>query len=267
MIPDLYDRKLGFGELLAASWRVFKGNIKFLLLFCIAANGLLAIAEWMVSFSLPDSLDYRLVESWSQLVGGLFDYIPALGAIVITARYLEARPISSSDVFNELRRMLGAGLHVNLYLSIVGLAHLFLIYSTSKSIFGLVAPFIQTFSLILFAIVSIYISFALQALVLRNRRGRGTLIYSWRTVKGQWGTVFGKMFLLGIVVGLPLVVILVFGMRFSIVFSSVMKQICTLIFPVFSTIFLTVLFLNIDREGLKEKVEELTHPANPVNPV
>ena len=66
MIPDLYDRKLGLLEILAASWKIYKHNFKFLLLFVFLSNFLAYRLNYslIVSSGLKISLPYWMPGCW-----------------------------------------------------------------------------------------------------------------------------------------------------------------------------------------------------------
>jgi hypothetical protein len=58
---------------------------------------------------------------------------------------------------------------------------------------GIIVGLSTLFFIIPGIVVSVFYTFTLHALVLRNRRGYDALEYSWRVVKGDWGMVFGLL--------------------------------------------------------------------------
>ena len=114
-----------------------------------------------------------------------------------------------------------------------------------------------------------YFIFTLQALVFRKQTGLSAFAYSFRTVRGRWWKIFGTMILLILIMLAPcLTAILILKRVFSVAITDLMYWIVPLFtfIGMFVEAFFTILFLNIDREGLKEKVDELEHPVDPVDP-
>ena len=84
MIPDLYDRKLGLLEILAASWRIYSRNFKILLLFVFLLNFLAYRINYslVVWNKLKVTLPFWMPASWD--IHTLFvPFVTALSTVLV----------------------------------------------------------------------------------------------------------------------------------------------------------------------------------------
>jgi len=261
MIPDLYDRKMGFKELLMASWWVFKTHFRQLLLFCFGVNLCLIFLNHLVGIFLSDTLGYNGMRFFGQLPEMIFNYVPELGAIIITTGAAKSQLVSGTRVFREIRGLFVSGLVISLCFLIFHTGLMVLSFLFSKEMIGVIAPIVSVFIGIFYFAMMVYLLFVNQALAICGRRGTSAFVYSWKTVRGRWWSVFCNMFLLGLIVALPLVLQ---AWILKTVVSEVLLGVLRLFYETFGAIFITILFLNIDREGIKLVVDELKYPVDPV---
>ncbi len=272
MIPDLYDRKLGFGEMFKGSWQILCRNIKHLLVFVFGIAVLLKILDISVSRFIPASnLGLYVEAQLNSIVSRFFGYVPFIATILITQRSLAMDEASSNSLFKGVKRYFWMGLWVQIITQVVGsLSWIPRIVRQSVEADFATATFLGVFIPVISLVLMVYFFFSFQALILKKKRGFACFSYSFRVVRGRWWRVAGVMMLFGFLTITPLYLLVALLVKAS---SSIDLQdgmyLATPFFSLigaFMSIFASIFFLNIDRENKEGQVDELKHPADPVNP-
>lgn len=266
MVPGLYDRELGFWDIFGGGWRVLRANLKPLFLFCFTGYVVLMLASWLLSVlfaqtSCSSLFGYRAIRFVCGLPLFLFEYIPSLGAIIITVGAVKNESVSVSRGFREVRGLFWSGFVISLYSLVLSAGMLTLFVLSSEEMVGIIAPAASVFIGILYLAIMMYLLFVNQALAIHGRKGWSAFVYSWKTVRGRWRPIFGKMLLLMVLLAAPFA-FAAFALRapaFEMLFA-LLKLSCRVFFVIFSTI----LFLNIDWDGQEGQVDK---PASPDDPV
>jgi len=268
MISDLYNRKLNLGEILSASWKIYIRNFKYLLLFVFVVNFLALRINYAVFFPLNDF--FQAMPSWLgppqnfQKIVMLFTIISSVAAIKITANEAVSKAVTVSGLCQRILSCLWVSLGVSLVFMVLRWVFNLPILAVSHGLFSasgwrlglLIAVFLP-----IQVGLYIYLSFVYQAVVVRGQSLIKAFRYSFRVVRGRWWKVFWAAIVIGFIPG----IIGYFFMRIqapSMVARHLLWSFKSLL-GIFQTIGMTILFLNIDREGLAEKVDELMHPVDP----
>lgn len=259
MIPNLCDRELKFSEIFKASWRILFSSFKYLCFFYVAVSIGLRLIYRLFSSIFPQVSEHRVVSYLSGTAYTVLMSFATLGAVFIVMCVLENKPISVAGIFYDLRRKALAGFIVGLLCQIPEILLWVPYFSIApKGVFGKMWPAVVAVLVVIRVLVIVYFIFSLQTVAVRNKKGIEALRYSCRTVWGHWWKVFGKLLLFNLIFAVPIVILEID--------LQAMKEIRIIVMPfigAFLAVFLTILFLNIDREGLKEKVDELRHPVIP----
>jgi len=272
MISGLYDRELEFGEILKAAWQTYSRNFFYIFLFCFLVGCVLRGVDYLIFISLSYSpQDPALAGHSKILFSGFFGFVFSLVVLSIVKSEQKNETVCWSSIFYTVRHFFWAAFLVYFLVQLIStLTWMPGVLLRFNNITDSVSTFVQLPLFIISFMLTVYFTFACEALVLREEYAASALVYSYRTVKGRWWRILGIIILLGMMVGIP-VMILAFVVRSAVQVS--MSAGLYLLFPVtmvfnaYFSVFFAILFLNIDREGLKGKVEELRHPVDPVNPV
>jgi hypothetical protein len=252
MIPDLYDRKLGVGELLKASWRICKEKAQYLLLFAVGIRMAVLIFEYIVGTYLPTMKWLSVLLVFPAEMTAIFMVLSAVNGEVISRQILQEslkRNLASGFLVNALTTLFTWLLFIPSWLSV------------STGLFGKSGVYITVVFVLTAFAFSTYLLFSLQALIVQKQRGINALLYSYRMVRGRWLEVFGKILSVGLIIGVP---ILIFGAVFG--FIRAYLKFITPFFATFVDVYITILFLNIDMKGLCTRVDRFRHPVDPVIP-
>lgn len=268
MIPDLYDRELKFGEIFKVSWKIFFRNFKYLFVF-----GFLLLAGLKQLDSLVISLpviagDTFLAHHLDGTISTTFEFIFCIVTISIAKQSVAAQQVSWGYLFWRIKKFFWAALLIHvietLFSSLTWVPGFMFRLGGYESV---LAKVFQGGLALIVAVFAVYFIFTCQTLVLRGKTGFSAFGYSFRAVKGRWWKMFGTLTLLGLTIIIPLVVIMIALKRlFAVPLTAGTQWILPVVMfmSAFGSIYFTILFLNIDREGLKEKVDELRYPVNPV---
>ncbi|MBC8206348.1 MAG: hypothetical protein ISR85_04545 [Kiritimatiellales bacterium] len=252
MIPDIYDRKLGFGETFSVSWKVFYSNIKYILVFSLVAGLLVRVADYLLFSVLPET-DNLMVEAYSKnILGSLFGYLFGVFSITIVERFVNGLTVCWTVLFESLRKYFWLAFWVHLIESVLmflSRAPRIVSWGADSSPSWLV--FLEFAGMFAFIAMTVCFYFTMQAVVLRDQRGFKAICYSCRVVKGRWWLLFGYSIILSIVIGIFL---FCFTFPLSRVLNCPVSDVAYWAYPVSSVlgsyimVFFTVIFLNVDRD-------------------
>ncbi len=273
MIPDLYNRKHRLGEFFVDGWKIYCRYFVYLVAFVLSCEFLALLFQ----FAVPK------VEGWGALriVAGLFaELITLIGTIAvmfITVQATSGLPVSWESCRRKVSDKLGSAMWVNVILFVfLGLAVLPIFLSAklgfSSPVLGGSHRLFVVFLVILFLLPVLLLSnllrFSIHAVVLRQMDGIPALAYSWRLVRHRWWYVLITSLLLGLPVGIirfaGTFVLKAGGLQENVLISGSFELLGS-VFSIYTTILITLFFLNIDWEGSAQKVDELKHPVDPVN--
>jgi hypothetical protein len=221
LLSSLKKQRMTVGDILSHSWAIYKNHFVDILVISLIVNVPLDI----VAVFIPIELIYYALTS---LVGVLATMAIAL----VVEQSLLGEGIRFGQALSKSVSRWGSAIGTNIVkgLILVGLTLL------------LIIPGI---------IWGVYYTFSSMVVVLRNRSGKSALDYSKSLVQGQWSRVFGVNFVLVLILFLPLVVQTFVVKSFLqnsslIILLAIVGIILTHLASTFSTVAVTLLFLNID---------------------
>jgi hypothetical protein len=233
-----------YGEVLRISWKIFKNN--FLILFSLAVTIMvpLEVASYFLSttklFEGIDSLVLKgLIGIGKVFLTGIV-YLPVMMAfvVVVEGSFKEGQISYKSAIKKALAYWPKAiGVELLAYLVILG------------GILALVLPGIFYYVALVFAI---------QAVILRDKRGWDALYYSKSLVDGRWWRLFffSVILLLFVFITLIIPIVLVMVLKpAGFMRAAVFYPISAITTPFFQTI-ITVLFLKLEQVSAPQKIEE-----------
>jgi len=261
MIPDLYDRKLKLSEIFAEGWRIYRRYFIYLVAFVLPVEFL----AQMLQVAVPH--ENRVLRISVLLPAELITVIGLIVVIFITAQATATQPVSWGECRNKISGTLGRAMWATIIVSVILIISLLPFLFVALSALTLPSLAVSMIFLTLPAmILAIYFLFVIHAVVLRSKKGVPALFYSWRLVRHRWWYVLIAVILLNLPVSLIHLAahfaLRASGFYTSAVFTEGFNLIGS-VMGIYSTILVTLFFLNIDREGLKEKVDALRHPVNP----
>lgn len=252
MIPDLYDRKLGFGEIFAASWRMFFRNFKYLFVFGFVLSVILKALDFLAFMPFKTVVhDKMMVMHLSRLISGIFGFIGCLIAVVVAGQVVADKKVSWAFLSERLRKFFLAAFAIHIITQLITTVlwlpdYVFNFYGHRSGL--------STFLGILFSlsgiVLCVYFTFTFQALVLRGQTWRSTFVYSFRMVRGRWWKIFGMTIGIVIILMIPTVILSIFFKRFlhiTAVDGWSVAYPFFMFFGMYAELFFTVLFLNWDR--------------------
>lgn len=250
MIPDLYDRKLGFGEIFSKGWHIYCRYFSYLIAFVLPCE----FVAQMLKLAVLHTHTPRALRGLVSLSTELITLIGTIVVIFVAARAASTLPISWGDCRKKISEAYGRTVWANIVLFVI--LALLVLPIFAGMFFGrflIGVPFLALLFALPFVIVGNYLGFVLYAAVLRGQSAVPALCYSWRLVRGRWWYVFGA----AILFNLPVVIIGIVEMTAERVLSRYVNWVfeigfrvfLTSLFQIYSTILLTIFFLNIDRQN------------------
>ena len=263
MISGLYERKLGFGEIFKASWKIFSLNFKYLFVFAFILPVILKGLDYSAFISLPIiTNDKMLVGQLKSLFSQAFGFISLIAVIFVVGQNSVGKQASWPQIIEQINRFFWAGFLINilsqLVSSLLWLPEVLLRLSGNESQWGGFLEFIT--SLIGISLMG-YFCFAFPVLILRGKTGLLSFTYSFRTVRGRWWKIFGTMFFAYLILMIPcFVVVATLGRIIPMTMADRMFWSAPFysFFLMYVMVFITILFLNIDRQN------ETRDSANPI---
>ncbi len=254
MISGLYDRRLGLGELFVASWRVFKNNIKYLFVLGFLLAAVFKGLDYLTFILLPSVPDNKIVVGQLKtLVTAVFGFLPHVSVVFIIRQRLASQQVSLAEIVEFLRKIFWPAFLIHMLSQLVSS-----LYWLPETLFRLngvdsvLVNFLQ-FVFILVGLSSmVYFAFIFQAFVLRKQTGFSAFSYSFRTVKGRWWKILGAIILGSLIPMIPcFVVVAMLGRIIPMAMTDRMYWAGPFFtfFGMYSAIFITILFLNIDRRN------------------
>ncbi len=255
MMPDLYERKLRIGEIFSEGWRIYCRYFAYLVAFVLPCN----FAAQMLLSAVPRA--HKLLGVLVALFTTLITLIGSIVIIFITERASSAQPVSWGEcrkkIFETYGRTVWTAIVLSVMLMLACLPFIFFMAGLlAKGFLSCISPPQLIFLVIIFLlppiIVSIYLQFVFSAVVLRGKTAVSALCYSWNVVRNRWWYVFVAVIVLNLPValvqGISLVMLRILGLQAnSFIFGSFKLAISIL--TIYSTILITLLFLNLDRNA------------------
>ncbi len=229
---DIKIRQLRIGEIMSLSWKIFSQNIKPLFFIVLIVYAPLLIINLLIPYD-NILIEYgengvRLTQIIFRLINNFVRVIGLMALVLITDGGVHQLKYTYNQALQKSFSRWGAMLVTGFLAGLIILGFTLL----------LVIPGI---------IRSIYYSFIVFVVILRNINGKTALDYSKNLVEGQWWRVFGfTLFFrvigtgIGIVMGLFLLYIP------DLLIIDLMTYIFAEIIDVYFIVALTVFFLNID---------------------
>lgn len=255
MIPDLYDRKLGLLEILAASWRVYAQNFKFLLLFVFLLNFL----AYRINYSLviwsgvKISLPFWMPASWN--IRTLFvPFVTALSTVLVIQIIADSIRGESVKIIRITRRS------VRYFLPAVAICFIFMVWQLITFLPALIAyrvdlsgistVLLVSIMTLIYLTVAVYTAFVYPSMVLENKSSLAAFRHSFEMVRGRWWYFFLAWVVLTLPAGAVCFLIrrTVATVGFGEIGQHAMWALSALIRS-FSICGITILFLNIDRKN------------------
>lgn len=267
MIPDLYDRKLGLVEILAASWRIYTANFKFFLLFVFLLNFL----AYRINYSLVVWSGLKVtLPFWMSTCLNIYTFsvpfVTALSTVLVIQITADSIKGESVKIISIARRS------VRSFLPAIAICFIFLIWQLITFLPALIvyqidlskagAIILTSVRTLICLIVVIYTTFVYQAMVLKNKSSISAFRHSFETVRGRWWKILWAWLVITLPAGAVYFLIkrIVASVGFGEIGLHAMWALSALILS-FSIVGITILFLNIDRKP------EASDPVDPVNPV
>jgi hypothetical protein len=246
METRIKSQKLGIGDFLGEGWQLYRVNFKNILLVILCVYIPINI---IISLIPADSLlqEYgtrglQLYNNLLKLPEFLIGTIATVGIAAIVEQSIKGKKLSWNDSLrfglSKWITAIGTGLLGGVIL--LGLTLLFIIPGV---------------------IWSLYYSFWIYVVALRNVSGKSALDYSKSLVQGQWWRVFGIFFVFGIigfVVGLA--VIVPFNLISNNRFFDIIPNTVLDIVGAFFTVVTVVFFLNNDYRKKPVRVKKTAKP-------
>ena len=247
MENKIKSRKLGIGDLLGEGWQLYRTNFKNILLVILCVYIPVNI---IISFIPIDSFIQNYGSRGLQLYNNILKIleffigtIATIGIASIVEKSLQGTTLSWGDSLryglSKWGTAIGTGFLAGLIL--LGLTLL------------LIIPGI---------IWSLYYTFWIYVVALRSVGGKTALDYSKSLVEGQWWSVFGVFFVLGII-GLivGLVIVFPFNLISDNQFFGIIPNTILDIVGAFFTVVAVVFFLNNDYRLKPVQVEQSAVPT------
>ena len=178
----------GPGILLREGWALFTNHSKVIIPIVIFPSVLSIIANLLV---MTKTLPLLLIGILVSITGSIMSLVMIPAVVNATHRFSTEPGVALS--FGKQYRF-----GFSLFWSIALVSIISVAVSLGSYVL-LIVPGI---------IVSVYASFWLYALVIDGKRGFSALTESYSLVKGRWGSVFGRMFLVGLTLSIGWVILL-----------------------------------------------------------
>jgi hypothetical protein len=248
MIPDLYDRKLGVGEIYSKGWQIYCRYFSCLVAFVLPCEFVAQMLEFAVS--------QKTLHTLISLSTWLITLIGTIVVIFVASKSASTLPVSWEDCRKKILEAYGRTVWAKIVLSVILALSILPVFFVRFGMFideflAGASPFSGLLFALPFVIVFNYLGFVICAVVLRGYSAVPALGYSWRLVRGRWWYVLGMTFLLY----LPVIIIRIVGITAGRVFASYVNWGFVMgftvflmpLFQIYSTILFTLFFLNIDR--------------------
>ncbi len=264
MMPDLYERKLRIGEIFSEGWRIYCRYFAYLVAFVLPCN----FAAQMLLSAVPRA--HKMLGVLVVLFTALITLIGSIVIIFIAERASSAQSVSWAEcrkkIFEAYGRTVWTAIVLSVMLMLSFLPFIFLMAGLlAKGFLSCISPPQLIFLVIIFLLPLIiaanYLQFVFSAVVLRGKTAVSALRYSWNVVRNRWWYVFFAVILLNLpmalVQGVGLVMLRISGFQANAFIFGSFKLLLS-VFTIYSTILITLLFLNMDREN---KTPDPVHPV------
>ena len=233
MDHDIYTMRYGLGDVIGTGWRLYRTLFRSILPIILIVYIPINIG---ISFiSVDDLVDehgwtgIRIYMRLIQLSELLIGVLATISLATLIERAIDGEPIPWTTALRHALSRWGASIGTGVLCGLI--------------VFGL------CLLLIVPGIIwSIYYSLFIYAVALRGLSGKEALDYSKAIVKGQWGRVFGYMFVIEVIAGLAgAAITLPFSLAPDSRLLDVISNTIIDIVSALSICMTTVFFLNNDR--------------------
>jgi len=252
-MTNLCNRRLSFKEFFSEGWRIYCRYFLYLAAFVLPCNFVAQIFQSAVPHR------QKLLGVLVALSTTLITLIGSIVIIFIAERASSAQPVSWEEcrkkIFETYGRTVWTAIVLAVMLILSLLPFIFLMAGLlAKGFLSCVSHLQLIFLVIIFLlppiIVSNYLQFVFSAVVLRGKMAVSALRYSWNVVRNRWWHVFFAIILLNLPVALVqaigLVMLRISGLQANAFIFGGFK-LAVSILTIYSTILITLLFLNMDR--------------------
>jgi len=232
-MDKIKSQQLGVGDMLGEGWRLYRTNFRNILLVILCVYVPIDSILTFLSAHLRSQQTYN---NASQLLESLVGILATIGIASIVENSIRGQSTTWRDSMGHAFSRWGSAIGTNL-------------------LGGLIVSGLMLLLIIPGIIWSVYYSFVICVVALRNMGGKTALDYSKNLVKGHWWRVLGTVSLILII---QVVVSLVIGLSFALIsdnlflgfIASMLGEIVRALF----TVMIIVFFLNRDY---------LTNPSQP----
>jgi hypothetical protein len=187
MFKDIYERRIGVGEILSMGWDIFISQFKPILFITLIIY--IPINIILYFFNVSDWADFRRYMNVIKILEGFFGILATMGIAYI----VQKATLTKEELTREEDEEISWGESLSKAFSCWGSC-------VGTNILGGIIIFGLMLLLIVPGIIwALYYSFAIQVVTLKGLSGKEALNYSKSLVKGQWWRVFGIFFLLNFI--------------------------------------------------------------------
>ncbi|MEG0773883.1 hypothetical protein [Clostridium sp.] len=241
MFRQIYERELSISEFFSAAWKFytkhFNNILPIILLIYIPANILL----YFISGSAIIAEDFDSYTDIINIIETLWGTIATIGIIFLVEKG------TFEQEFEEANWREGLSRAFSRWGSSIG----------TSILAGLIILGMTLLLIVPGVIWSVYYSFFIYVVAIRNLGGKKALNYSKSLVKGQWWKVFGVLFLfniINIIIGFILGFISGFLPEIIGIFTNTLIDLVGAYFTVLTAMF----FLNLDFLKRRDEIPELS---------
>lgn len=233
MAKKIKSQEFGVGDLLCEGWRIYRSNFKEILIVILCVyipiNIIFAFfpADSILQESGRNGLGLKIYNYIVNLLEFIIGIIAIMGIAKITENAIEGQSLVWSDAIKYALSKWGNAIGTGLLSGLI--------------LFGLTLLFF-----IPGIIYSLYYTFWIFAVTLRDRSGKEALDYSKNLVKGQWWNVFGIQLVLGLIAMVAQLVIYPINLISKNPIFGILPNTLSDIIGSFFTITSVLFFLNND---------------------
>ncbi|MBP2652742.1 MAG: hypothetical protein H6Q73_311 [Firmicutes bacterium] len=239
MFDDIKERELGLGDIIKDGWAVYSQQITAIILITLLVYLPMNIAGYFYAEYITRNPDLSIANIVELFLGIFVLVIIAFIAQMAIVLIVEHAIKNDKSELNWMTALRQAFFRLG---SLVG----------SSFLGGLIIVGLTLFLVIPGIIWSIYYTFVLQVVVLRDVGGKKALDYSKSLVKGRWWRVFWKLLAVGIIYAV-IASILGAAENFLPECGGIITDTCASLAYAFYNVASTVLFLNLEYINLTQE--------------
>jgi len=220
---------MGIKSVLGCGWRVVVENWRSLAVICVLIYLPLGFLDALVDFGVDE-----FAVGIGKVAGFFLDLAGMVAVAILTSKALDGEAAGAKDVLRSSFRKIPAAF-------------------IASFVAGIIVMLLMLLLIVPGVIWAVYYTFILQAVALRDMRGKQALDYSKSLVTGRWLDVFGTALVVGIVTSVPVFATFLALLALSIIVPAGGKVFMgvsyTLLYIVmlYYIICMTVYFLNLER--------------------